>query len=133
MSNTTSASSQPQTETLGKSAICPQCERANLLDAHFCTNCHHILIYRCPMCWNEQRHGGTCDKCHLDLEKYWRISSATGRAALIQEEETNMEKSANRVNSFLTMIATIPLQLIPFLEFVGISFVASWLRRRFPD
>lgn len=53
--------------------VCPECQHANPESAHFCTHCHHTLIYSCPKCWHEQRHGGTCDVCHLDPEKYWRV------------------------------------------------------------
>jgi hypothetical protein len=113
--------------------ICPECRRANLDSAHFCTHCHHTLIYSCPKCWHEQRHGGICDACHLDLDKYWRVYGATKQAALINEEETNLEKSTKPIEGVLLTIASIPLQFVPFLSFLGYGLLLNWLRRRFSD
>jgi hypothetical protein len=112
--------------------VCPQCEHLNSPNDQFCTRCHYILIYRCPKCWHEQRHGHICDACHLDMDRYWQVFGATEQAALIQDEATNMEKSAARVEGVLSMLGAIPLQLLPFLEFLGIAFLIRWLHRRFP-
>jgi hypothetical protein len=89
------------------------------------------LIYSCPKCWHEQRHGGSCDACHLDLKQYWRVYGATKQAALINEEETNLENSTKRIEGVLLTIASIPLQFIPFLSFLGYGLLLNWLRRRF--
>jgi hypothetical protein len=118
-------------ETSTAPGVCPDCQQPNPAEAHFCTHCHHILIYRCPQCWHEQRHGGTCDACHLDLEKYWRVYGATKQAALIDEEETNFGKSTERIEGALMTIATIPLQFISFVRFLGYGLLLNWLRRRF--
>jgi hypothetical protein len=79
--------------------VCPECQHANPESAHFCTHCHHTLIYSCPKCWHEQLHGGTCDARHLDLEKYWRVYGTTKQSALINEEETNLENSPKRIEA----------------------------------
>jgi len=119
------------TQQLPAPGVCPECQRVNPESAHFCTHCHHTLIYSCPKCWHEQRHGGTCDACHLDLDKYWRVYGAAKQAALINEEETNLENSTKRVEGVLLTIATIPLQFVPFLSFLGYGLLLNWLRRRF--
>jgi len=80
----------PAEQTSNAPGVCPECHCANLESAHFCTHCHHTLIYSFPKCWHEQRFGGTCDVCHLDLEKYCRVYGTTRHSALIHEEETNL-------------------------------------------
>jgi|SRR5271169_296145 len=120
-------------ETLTQPGVCTECGRVNLESAHFCTLCHHILIYSCPQCWHEQRHGGTCDACHLDLEKYWRVYGATKQSALINEEETNLDKSVQPVENALVTIAATLLQFVPFLGFLGYGMLLNWLRRRFAE
>jgi hypothetical protein len=119
------------TQELLAPGVCPECRRVNPESAHFCTDCHHTLIYRCPKCWHEQRHGGTCDACHLDLDKYWLVYGVTEQAALIKEEETNFGKSTERIEGVLMTIAMMPLQFIPFVRFLGYGFLLNWLRRRF--
>jgi len=84
-----------------------------------------------PEVWHEQRHGGICDACHLDLDQYWRVYGATKQAALINEEETNLEKSTKPIEGVLLTIASIPLQFVPFLSFLGYGLLLNWLRRRF--
>jgi hypothetical protein len=127
----TNSFTQPIAQSSNAPGVCPECHRANPKSAHFCTHCHHTLIYSCPKCWHEQRHGGSCDACHLDLEKYWRVYGATKQAALINEEETNLENSTKRIEGVLVTIASIPLQFIPFLSFLGYGLLLNWLRRRF--
>src|SRR6201987_3192905 len=124
-------SSAPGTQQLPAPCVCPECHHVNPESAYFCMRCHHTLIYCCPKCWHEQRHGGTCDACHLDLDKYWRVYGATKQAALINEEETNLENSTKRIEGVLLTIATIPLQFVPFLSFLGYGLLLNWLRRRF--
>jgi hypothetical protein len=53
------------------------------------------------------------------------------QAALINEEETNLENSTKRIEDVLLTIATIPLQFVPFLSFLGYGLLLNWLRRRF--
>jgi hypothetical protein len=121
------------TQELPAPGLCPECQHANPESAHFCTHCHHTLIYCCPKCWHEQRHGGTCDACHLDLDKYWRVYGVTEQVALIKEEETNVGKSTERIEGVLMTIAMMPLQFIPFVRFLGYGLLLNWLRRRFSD
>src|ERR1700676_1932145 len=49
---------------------CPKCGTEVRDIAKFCTRCHSTLRFQCPSCKNEQRHGGTCDKCGIDFLKY---------------------------------------------------------------
>lgn len=46
---------------------CSKCGHPNSKLAHFCTNCHAILIRRCPNCWHEQRKGVVCEKCGTNI------------------------------------------------------------------
>ena len=81
--------------------ICAKCGHDNPGDTQFCTNCHQTLIYRCPKCWHEQRHGGACGKCGLDMTAYWNTYGAKQNAALIAEERTNLERSSKEAASLL--------------------------------
>lgn len=49
---------------------CPKCGTAVRQVARFCPRCHSTMRYQCPSCGNEQRHGGTCEKCGIDFLKY---------------------------------------------------------------
>src|SRR5215469_36482 len=49
---------------------CPKCGTAAPDAAHFCPRCHATLLFICPSCQHEQRHGGTCDQCGVDFMKY---------------------------------------------------------------
>src|ERR1700756_4830163 len=119
------------TQQLPEPGACPECQRVNPESAHFCTHCHHTLIYFCPKCCHEHGPGGPWAACHLDLDKYWRVYGAPKQAALINEEETNLENSTKRVEGVLLTIATIPLKFVPFLSFLGYGLLLNWLRRRF--
>jgi len=49
---------------------CPKCRRENPVTAQYCVRCHAPLRFSCPACRNVQDHGGNCDKCGVDFEKY---------------------------------------------------------------
>jgi uncharacterized membrane protein YvbJ len=110
---------------------CPKCGRENPGGAYFCTNCHQILIHRCPKCWHEQRQGGTCEKCGTNFALYWEL--AFERAA----EEENLlwwDKLWAGILVFLQLMS------IPFISFAGVlrtltariaaQTAASWLARK---
>lgn len=113
--------------------MCPECGRANAEGVEFCTHCHHTLLFRCPMCWNVQRHGGTCDKCHLDLDRYWRVEGASEQAQLIHDEALSFEKYKEPPRSVLLTLLAIPLRFLPFGEWLGATLLLNWLRNKFPD
>ena len=84
---------------------CPTCGQANPETAQFCTACHAVLIYKCPSCWHEQRHGGTCEKCGLNFNLYWSL--ALNRAA--------DERAREDVARFKSTVGTLAqLALLPF-------------------
>jgi hypothetical protein len=133
--STTDASEETATQPAQAHAafVCPECGRSNSESVEFCTHCHHTLLFRCPMCWSEQRHGGTCDKCHLDLEKYWRVKGASEQAQLIRDESSTFEKSVEPPRSILLTLLAIPLRFLPFGEWLGATLLLNWLRKRYPD
>src|SRR5580698_8054978 len=49
---------------------CPKCGATAREVARFCQRCHMTLRFSCPACKNEQRTGGTCEKCGVDFLKY---------------------------------------------------------------
>jgi|SRR5580700_21139 hypothetical protein len=130
---TIQATAQPDTQPAHGPVVCPECGRANAEGVEFCTHCHHTLLFRCPMCWNVQRHGGTCDKCHLDLDRYWRVKGATEHAQLVRDEALSFEKYAEPPRSVLLTLLAIPLQFMPFGEWLGGTLLLNWLRKRYPD
>jgi uncharacterized membrane protein YvbJ len=107
---------------------CPKCGRENSSTAHFCTTCHQVLIHRCPKCWHEQRQEGSCEKCGLDMDAYWKTYAATKAAALVAEERTNMERSSSQAASFLESLAAWPYGISAVLR----SLVARFLLSRIP-
>ncbi len=52
---------------------CPKCGTVNQGGVQFCTQCHFILLHRCPNCWHEQAQGGLCEKCGLNFDAYWNL------------------------------------------------------------
>jgi hypothetical protein len=127
------ATAPPETQPALGPIVCPECGLANAAGVEFCTHCHHTLLFRCPMCWNVQRHGGTCDKCHLDLDRYWRVEGATEHAQLVRDEALSLEKYKEPPRSVLLTILAIPLRFLPFGEWLGATLLLNWLRKRYPD
>jgi hypothetical protein len=66
---------------------CPKCKTEVRDVATFCTKCHNTLRFKCPSCQNEQRHGGTCDKCGIDFLKFAAVLMNQNRAELDVEHE----------------------------------------------
>jgi hypothetical protein len=54
--------------------LCPKCALENPDSARFCLRCHYMLLHRCPMCWYEQRTGGTCGKCGANFALCWELA-----------------------------------------------------------
>lgn len=107
------------------SVNCPKCGHVNPSAAYFCTSCHQLLIHRCPECWHEQRQGGTCEKCELDMDAFWRTYGATKHAALVAEERTNMERSSNQAVGFLQSFAAWPYGVFALLKSFAERFLLS--------
>lgn len=96
-----SAANAAQTSAIA----CPKCGHANTNTASFCTQCHYVLIHRCPNCWHEQRAGSICEKCGLDMGGYWKSSGAAASAQMIKEENSQMEELARATGALKTLAA----------------------------
>lgn len=72
---------------------CPKCATEVRDIAKFCTRCHATLRFQCPSCNNEQRHGGTCDKCGIDFLKYVGAIVAAKRVEADQIHERIEQRS----------------------------------------
>jgi len=79
------------------------------------------LRYTCPSCSNEQRHGGTCDKCGVDFLKY--IS------AIMSAKKVEADSAHERLEDRSTLLKNV--LLTPFT--MGIPLIRNLLlgsRRR---
>jgi hypothetical protein len=70
--------------------------------ARFCQRCHATLRYLCPACKNEQRHGGTCDKCGVDFLKYITAVVSAQKSEADKEHERLEQRSRLMRNVMLT-------------------------------
>jgi len=92
--------------------ICPKCGAEARDIARFCRRCHATLRYQCPACKNEQRHGGTCEKCGVNFLKY-----ITAVVASKQTETDVFEERQERRSTLLKNLLYVPLNLgIPLLR-----------------
>jgi type IV pilus assembly protein PilM len=59
-----------QSDAVGRSAVCPACQRENSLGRRFCGNCGHALWEGCPQCNGEVAvHERFCGQCGLDTRQ----------------------------------------------------------------
>jgi hypothetical protein len=90
---------------------CPKCGSEARDIARFCPRCHATLRYECPSCKNEQRHGGTCDKCGVDFLKY--ISAVVaGKQAEADAAHERLEQSSNLMKNLLLTPFTLGIPLL---------------------
>lgn len=106
---------------------CSKCGQSNTDDAQFCTSCHNILLYKCPRCWNLQRHSGKCEKCGVDLTQAWNVQAATAMASAIKEEQLNIKKSGQDLQNAAQMAEMAALSPQSFLAMIGLQLVWRWL------
>lgn len=106
---------------------CSNCGHENPDDSQFCTSCHNILLYKCPNCWNLQRHPGKCEKCGVDLAQAWNVQAATAMASAINEEQTNIDKSGQNALNTVQMAEMAVLSPQTFLATVGLQFAWRWI------
>jgi uncharacterized membrane protein YvbJ len=94
---------------------CPNCGVDNPDTVQFCTRCHETLLWKCPKCWHQQRHGGTCERCGLNFAAYWQLALARETS---QEQRVQLDRLKGRA-SMLTQILLAPFtggrSLIGFL------------------
>jgi hypothetical protein len=53
---------------------CPKCGVDSPDTVQFCTRCHETLLWKCPKCWHQQRHGGSCERCGLNFSVFWQAT-----------------------------------------------------------
>jgi DNA-directed RNA polymerase subunit M/transcription elongation factor TFIIS len=90
---------------------CPKCGHPNSQLAHFCRNCHAVLIRRCPNCWHEQRNGIVCEQCgtNIPLAVELAFENSIKEDARIQRDKT------------IARAATVwELALLPFTSLTGV-------------
>jgi hypothetical protein len=90
---------------------CPKCGNEARDIARFCQRCHATLRYQCPSCKNEQRHGGTCDKCGVDFLKYISAIVAAKQAEADAAHE-RLEQSSNLMKNVLLTPFTLGIPLL---------------------
>jgi hypothetical protein len=94
---------------------CLNCIHANTATAYFCTNCHAMLIRRCPNCWHEQRQGPVCEKSGTCFAL---------AAELTLEHSANEDSRIVRDKSIAREHTVWQIALLPFTS-VG-SLCARW-------
>lgn len=85
---------------------CSKCKSEASDMARFCPRCHTTLLFECPSCHYQQRHGGTCDKCGVDFMKYLSAMVAVKKT----ESEAVHSKSMKRSN-FIKNILLLPFDM----------------------
>ena len=108
---------------------CSKCGRENSDTAQFCTACHNTLLFKCPNCWNQQRHAGTCEKCGADMALAWKVQAATAMAAAVKEEGTNVDSSGQNVMSNVRMAEMAVLSPTSFLTWLGLRYAWRWFSK----
>jgi uncharacterized membrane protein YvbJ len=94
---------------------CPKCGHPNSTLAQFCTNCHAILIHRCPNCWHEQREGIVCEKCGTNIPLAKEVAF-----------ERSMAESA-RVEHDKQLARALTIRELVLLPFAGLAGVLRLL------
>ena len=93
---------------------CPKCGADAREVARFCPRCHMTLRYTCPSCGNEQRHGGTCDKCGVDFIKYLG-AVVSGKKAQSDAIHDRLQSRSNLVVNLLLIPITGGAHLFKYL------------------
>ncbi len=83
---------------------CPQCGRETPDTASFCIRCHATLRFVCPACRHPQDHGGTCDACGADFEKYLEVLGTR----MVEQAEAERRRARARA-SLLRQVLLLPL------------------------
>ncbi len=91
---------------------CSKCDTEVPDTTRFCPRCHATLVFACPSCKHEQRHGGSCDNCGVDFFKY--ITAVVG--AKKDRSEAARERMEERA-SLMKNILLLPFNMgIPLLR-----------------
>lgn len=92
---------------------CPKCATDVREIARFCPRCHMTLRYSCPSCGNEQRHGGTCEKCGVDFVKYLS-AVVSGQKAQADALHDRIQSRSNFVVNLLLIPVTGGIHLFKY-------------------
>ena len=90
---------------------CPKCGTEVRDIARFCTRCHATLRFMCPSCGNEQRQGGTCEKCGIDFLKYVG-AIMTAKKAEADQFHDRLEQRSTLMKNILWVPFTLGIPLI---------------------
>jgi hypothetical protein len=90
---------------------CPKCGATAREVARFCQRCHMTLRFSCPACKNEQRNGGTCEKCGVDFLKYI-VAVVDAKKQSRDAEQERFERRTGLVKNILAIPLTGGLSLL---------------------
>ena len=82
---------------------CVKCGQENLKSIEFCVKCHYPLRFTCPACKHEQPHGGQCEKCGADFEKYVAMMLMQAESQTRQQRETSQNRHSTLKQVLLTI------------------------------
>jgi hypothetical protein len=90
---------------------CPKCGATAREVARFCQRCHMTLRFSCPACKNEQRTGGTCEKCGVDFLKYI-VAVVDAKKQSRDAEQERFDRRTGLVKNILAIPLTGGLSLL---------------------
>jgi hypothetical protein len=94
---------------------CPKCGADAREVARFCQRCHMTLRYSCPACKNEQRKGGTCEKCGVDFLKYI-VAVVDAKRDTRDVEQERLDRRSGLIKNVLMIPLTGGLSLLKLLR-----------------
>jgi hypothetical protein len=94
---------------------CPKCGADAREVARFCQRCHMTLRYTCPACKNEQRKGGSCEKCGVDFLKYI-VAVVDAKKDTRDLAQERLERRSSLVKNVLAIPLTGGLSLLTLLR-----------------
>lgn len=94
---------------------CPKCGADAREVARFCQRCHMTLRYTCPACKNEQRKGGSCEKCGVDFLKYI-VAVVDAKKDTRDLAQERLERRSSLVKNVLAIPLTGGLSLLGLLR-----------------
>jgi hypothetical protein len=94
---------------------CPKCGATAREVARFCQRCHMTLRFSCPACKNEQRAGGTCEKCGVDFLKYI-VAVVDAKKQTRDVEQERFDRRTSLVKNILAIPLTGGLSLLALIR-----------------
>ena len=71
------------------------------------------LRFQCPGCGNQQDHGGKCDKCGVDFQKFAAMAVMQERTA-VDQKRSRVEQNSGLLRSILFAPITGGLSLVRY-------------------